>query len=133
MPESDLDVYDYFHPPHGRKSAVDGLAFAIYMRNKRDWMHHVERERKSPPTPDEIANWTSNLTKLNLESLRIEAVDFFDVAAKAYAAPKRTFWLNVAASIVATILLAVVGIVIAVIVQRDPFLSGIVRQILDLK
>lgn len=86
MPANDREVYQHFHVHGGASPEVIALAYAGYAKAKYDWVAHIEARRGTPPLPEEVDRWITDLPDSRLEDLRQDAIDFFDLAARAYMA-----------------------------------------------
>jgi hypothetical protein len=86
MPTNDREVYQHFHARGDDSPEVIALAYAGYAKAKYDWFDHFEARGGAPPAPDEVDRWIADLPDSRLADLRRDAIDLFDLAARAYMA-----------------------------------------------
>lgn len=86
MPANDREVYDRFNARPDDPPEVIALAYAGYAKAKYDWVAHIEAREGRPPSPEAVDRWIADLPDSRLEDLRQDAIDFFDLAARAYMA-----------------------------------------------
>jgi len=86
MPANDRDVYAYFSSRSGNSPEVVALAYAGFAKSKYDWVAHLEERNGMPPSSAEIDRWIAELPDSRLQGILEDAVDLFDLAARAYMA-----------------------------------------------
>lgn len=86
MPADDREVYEHFNSRPDDPAEVIALAYAGYAKAKYDWVAHVEARHNRSPSSEEVDRWIADLPDSRLEDLRQDAIDFFDLAARAYMA-----------------------------------------------
>lgn len=84
MPINDREVYLHFHGHADDPPEVSALAYAGFAKSKYDWVEHFEARERRAPTAEEMDHWIADLPMSRLEDLRQDAIDFFDLAARAY-------------------------------------------------
>lgn len=87
MPANDRDVYTHFGARTDDPPEVVALAYAGYAKAKYDWVAHMEAQTRKLPSAQEVDRWIAELPDSRLDELREAAIDFFDLAARAYMAP----------------------------------------------
>ena len=86
MPTNDREVHQHFYSRVDDPPEVAALAYAGYAKAKYDWVAHFEARESHPPTSAEVDRWIADLPASRLDDLRQDAIDFFDLAARAYMA-----------------------------------------------
>ena len=86
MPVNDREVYGYFSSRSDSSKEVVALAYAGFAKAKYDWVAHIEKRGGTAPNSAEIDRWIEELPNSRLEGILEDAVDLFDLAARAYMA-----------------------------------------------
>jgi hypothetical protein len=86
MPANDRDVYAYFSTRPDTSPEVVALAYAGFAKAKYDWIAHIEAMGGVAPSAAEVDRWIVELPTSRLEGFLEDAIDHFDLAARAYMA-----------------------------------------------
>lgn len=84
MPGSDHEVFQYLKSDPANSEAENNLTFALFAREKDEWIKHFTGQHQRPPSQGEIDGWTANISDYHFSQMRSQAASFFDVAARAY-------------------------------------------------
>ena len=86
MPADDREVWRHFNLRSADTREVTELAYAKFTRSQYEWMAHVETRDGSAPSQSDVIRWIADLPDSYLETIRLYAIDSFDLAARSYMA-----------------------------------------------
>lgn len=85
MPANDREVLRYLAGNGDPVEPIDLLTFAMFAYEREAWLkHYAGQNSGNEPSQTEIDNWTANISEYHFESLRQQAVAFFDTASREY-------------------------------------------------
>jgi hypothetical protein len=144
MPANDREVFKYFREQKNTTREIYHLAYASYARAKYDWMDHFEKLYGKSPDLEEENTWIADLPESRFDEFTTGAFEFFEVAARAYMATEieeerkdaintsilaqiekatsfgTTFFPNLVIGLSASLLFAVLLIILGSIFNKDP-------------
>ena len=86
MPANDLEVFDHLLSDANTSEEIDFLTYARFALKKKRWFDHFAKTNDRPPTQVEIDGWISQIPHTEFEDMRVDAVQYFDSAAREYLA-----------------------------------------------